>query len=182
LSAYRSAVANPTGSTFVGDRRRAGGLLAPGRTALLRALQQPRSAASLARELGIQRQKLNYHLRVLERAGLVECVEERRKGNCLERIMRATARAYVLDGEIQFRSAEERDACCRELSGIVAALHDRYGEAAPAGSSYRLLVALHPTSPLDGALDGREMDDQRSTGPSSRTGSRTRSGPSTESR
>lgn len=174
-------MADPTGLAFLDDRRNAGGVLAPGRTALLRALRQPRSAASLARELGIQRQKLNYHLRVLERAGLVECVEERRKGNCLERIMQATARAYVLDREIQFRSADERDACCRELSGIVAALHERYAVAAPAGPSYRLLVALHPTSPRERALDGSEMVDDRSTGPTSRTGSRTKSGPSSQS-
>jgi DNA-binding transcriptional ArsR family regulator len=33
----------------------------------------------------------NYHLRALERHALVELVEERRKGNVTERMMRATA-------------------------------------------------------------------------------------------
>jgi hypothetical protein len=32
----------------------------------------------------------------LERHGLVELVEERRKGNCTERVLQATAAAYVI--------------------------------------------------------------------------------------
>lgn len=39
---------------------------------------------------------MNYHLRALERHRLVELVEERRKGNCVERVLRATARSYVI--------------------------------------------------------------------------------------
>jgi DNA-binding transcriptional ArsR family regulator len=39
---------------------------------------------------------VNYHLHALERHGLVELVEERRKGNVNERLMRATAAAYVI--------------------------------------------------------------------------------------
>jgi DNA-binding transcriptional ArsR family regulator len=66
------------------------------RRALLAALDEPDSAAGLARRLGLPRQRLNYHLRALERCGLVELVEERRKGNCTERVVRATARAFVI--------------------------------------------------------------------------------------
>jgi DNA-binding transcriptional ArsR family regulator len=39
---------------------------------------------------------VNYHLRALERHGLVELVAERRKGNVTERLLRATAAAYVI--------------------------------------------------------------------------------------
>jgi len=74
----------------------AAALLHPLRRRILSKLQQGDSAAGLSKRLGIPRQKLNYHLRELEREGLVELVEERRKGNCVERVMRATARAYVL--------------------------------------------------------------------------------------
>ncbi len=70
--------------------------LHPARGALLAALADPDSAAGLGRRLGLPRQRLNYHLRALERLGLVECVEERRKGNCTERILRATARSFVI--------------------------------------------------------------------------------------
>ena len=66
------------------------------RRELLAQLAEPDSAAGLARRLGLPRQRLNYHLRELERVGLVECVEERRKGNCTERLLRATARSYVI--------------------------------------------------------------------------------------
>jgi DNA-binding transcriptional ArsR family regulator len=50
----------------------------------------------LAAQLGLARQKVNYHLRALERHGLVELVEERRKGNFTERVLRATAASYVI--------------------------------------------------------------------------------------
>jgi DNA-binding transcriptional ArsR family regulator len=66
------------------------------RRALLAALVEPQSAAGLARTLGLPRQRLNYHLRELERCGLVALVEERRKGNCTERIVQATARSFVI--------------------------------------------------------------------------------------
>jgi DNA-binding transcriptional ArsR family regulator len=55
--------------------------------------------AGLAQKLGPPRQRLNYHLRALEDAGLVELVEERRKGNCFERVLRATARSFVISPE-----------------------------------------------------------------------------------
>src|SRR5204863_1711132 len=45
---------------------------------------------------GLSRQKVNYHLKALERHGLVELVEERRKGNMTERVLRATAASYVI--------------------------------------------------------------------------------------
>ena len=66
------------------------------RRALLAHLAEPDSAAGLARRLGLPRQLLNYHLRDLEREGLVACVEERRKGNCTERLLRATAKSFII--------------------------------------------------------------------------------------
>jgi DNA-binding transcriptional ArsR family regulator len=70
--------------------------LDPMRARLLAALAEPGSASTLAAKAGISRQRLNYHLRALERHGLVELVEERRKGNCTERVLRATAASYVI--------------------------------------------------------------------------------------
>src|SRR4029450_6327065 len=40
--------------------------------------------------------KVNYHRRALERHGLIELVEERRKGNVTERILRAVAASFVI--------------------------------------------------------------------------------------
>ncbi len=70
--------------------------LDPIRANLLAALSEPGSATTLAGRVGLPRQKVNYHLRALERHGLVELVEERRKGNVTERVLRATASSYVI--------------------------------------------------------------------------------------
>lgn len=73
--------------------------LDPMRQRVLALLTEPDSATGVARRLRLPRQKVNYHLRALEQAGLVELVEERRKGNCTERVMRATAQAFVISPE-----------------------------------------------------------------------------------
>jgi DNA-binding transcriptional ArsR family regulator len=70
--------------------------LDPVRARLLAELAEPGSATTLGRRVGLARQKVNYHLRALERHGLVELVEERRKGNCTERVVQATAASYVI--------------------------------------------------------------------------------------
>jgi len=68
----------------------------PVRARLLAELAEPGSATMLAGRVGLARQKVNYHLRELERHGLVELVEERKKGNVTERVLRATALSYVI--------------------------------------------------------------------------------------
>jgi DNA-binding transcriptional ArsR family regulator len=70
--------------------------LDPIRARLLAELAEPASATMLAARVGLPRQRVNYHLRSLEQHGLVELVEERRKGNCTERLLRATAASYVI--------------------------------------------------------------------------------------
>jgi DNA-binding transcriptional ArsR family regulator len=80
----------------IGDPAAAGISLDPVRARLLAELAEPASATMLAARVGLPRQKVNYHLRALERHGLVELVEERRKGNCTERLLRATAASYVI--------------------------------------------------------------------------------------
>ena len=70
--------------------------LDPIRARLLAELAEPASASTLAPRVGLTRQKANYHLRALERHGLVELVEERRRGNCTERVLQATAASYVI--------------------------------------------------------------------------------------
>jgi hypothetical protein len=47
----------------------------------------------------LARQKVNYHLRELERVGLVTLVEERKVRNTTERIVQATASAYLISPE-----------------------------------------------------------------------------------
>ncbi|WP_157376983.1 winged helix-turn-helix domain-containing protein [Agromyces sp. Root1464] len=70
--------------------------LDPIRSRLLAELAVPNSATALGHRLGLPRQKVNYHLRTLEEHGLIELAEERKKGNVIERVMRATASSYVI--------------------------------------------------------------------------------------
>lgn len=70
--------------------------LAPIRRRILAALTDPASAAGLAEQLGMPRQKIGYHLNALEAAGLVRLAGERRKRGFTERLFVA-ARNYVLD-------------------------------------------------------------------------------------
>lgn len=77
------------------DRLRVG--LSPIRRRLLERLRQPASATQLASELAMGRQRVNYHLRALEKARLVDLVEERQRRGCVERILLARAQAFIVD-------------------------------------------------------------------------------------
>jgi DNA-binding transcriptional ArsR family regulator len=82
--------------TVIDDPAAAEVSLDPVRARLLAELVEPASASMLADRVGLARQKVNYHLKALERHGLIELVEERRKGNMTERVLRATAASYVI--------------------------------------------------------------------------------------
>jgi DNA-binding transcriptional ArsR family regulator len=90
--------------------------LDPIRARLLAELAVPGSASTLAVKVGLARQKVNYHLRALERHGLVELVEERRKGNMTERVMRATAASYVISPAALHAVAPDPDRAPDQLS------------------------------------------------------------------
>ena len=70
--------------------------LDPVRARLLAALAEPGSAATLAVQTGLSRQKVHYHLRALENHKLVRQVAERRWGGLTERLFAATAASYVI--------------------------------------------------------------------------------------
>lgn len=93
-------------------------LLEPTRLKLMGVLGEPTSAAELARKTGEPRQRINYHLKELERVGLVKLVEERRKGNCVERIVQAAASAYVVS-----------PAVLGALGGDASSVRDKFSSA-----------------------------------------------------
>src|SRR3954468_3697832 len=98
------------------DPAAAGVSLDPVRARLLAALTTPGSATTLAAQVGLTRQKVNYHLRALERHGLVELVEERRKGNMTERVLRATAASYLISPAALSAVAPDPDRSPDQLS------------------------------------------------------------------
>ena len=70
--------------------------LDPKRARLLSEMAEPVSAATLAARIGLPRQKVNYHLRALEKHGLVQIAGERKWGGLTERRLVATARSYLI--------------------------------------------------------------------------------------
>lgn len=71
-------------------------VLDPTRARILEALVEPGSATTVARTLGLSRQKVNYHMRTLEDHDLVRLYEERPRRGLTERVMIARARSYVV--------------------------------------------------------------------------------------
>lgn len=73
----------------------------PERRRLLAALaEKPDSAAGLAERLGDSRQRVNYHVRALEAAELIELAEERPRRGLTERIYRPVGRRFAVDPSI----------------------------------------------------------------------------------
>ncbi|NJO33254.1 MAG: helix-turn-helix transcriptional regulator [Rhodospirillales bacterium] len=74
--------------------------LDPARSRLLAELQEPASAATLATRLGLKRQGINYHLRMLEEHGLIKVADTRTWGGLTERLMVASAASYAVSPEV----------------------------------------------------------------------------------
>jgi len=110
----------------------AAALLNPDRVRVLTALATPASAAGIASRVHMTRQRVNSHLRELEKAGLVELVEERRKGNCTERVVRASARSYLISPEVLGtlgvavppESARDKFSAAYLMTAVAGALRD----------------------------------------------------------
>jgi DNA-binding transcriptional ArsR family regulator len=131
----------PQPLALVHATEQAAALLQPTRLRMVEALVRPDSAAGVARRLGMPRQLVNYHLRQLEAAGLVELMEERSQGSRNERILRARARSYLIApealGEVAADPARVADrfsaayllAAAARLIGQLGAVLDRAGGA-----------------------------------------------------
>jgi DNA-binding transcriptional ArsR family regulator len=91
-------------STAIPGAETASTLFSPARLRILEQLGEPDTAAGVARRLQLPRQKVGYHMRELEQAGLLELVEERRQDNCLGRADGARPgdgfRLRAADGEL----------------------------------------------------------------------------------
>jgi DNA-binding transcriptional ArsR family regulator len=91
-----NTTASPEPVAILDDAERVAAVLSPIRRRILESFDAPQSATALARRFGLPRQKLNYHLRELEREGFLELAEERQRRGCVERCLRPTARAYLI--------------------------------------------------------------------------------------
>jgi len=116
LSVHNPLMSAPASLQLVQTSSAAAAILSPARLRILELLESPDSAAGLARRLSLPRQQVNYHLRELEREGFVELFEERRKGNCVERVLRAKARAYLLSPAVLGNLSANPDHIADKLS------------------------------------------------------------------
>ena len=85
---------------MVQDAGQAALLAAPLRRRILASLTEPGSATTIARSLGLARQKVAYHLRRLEAGGYVELVREQQRRGCVERIVRRTTQYLVVSQDV----------------------------------------------------------------------------------
>ena len=92
---------------------------------MLSALRVPGSATTVAAAIGETRQKVNYHLRALEQLGLVRLVEDRPRRGLTERVVVASARAYVMSPDVLGDSAVDPGSTDRLSSNYVIALAAR---------------------------------------------------------
>lgn len=117
--------------------------LDPIRAAILEALDEPASAATVAAKVGLTRQKANYHLKALEAHGLVELAEERAWGGITERLLRRTARHLVVAPDVLQGAPLEPEAVADRLS-----------------SAYLVAVSARTVSEV-GAIASRETGRRR---------------------
>ncbi|MGB7860585.1 MAG: helix-turn-helix domain-containing protein [Acidimicrobiia bacterium] len=90
------------------------------RRLILENLDEPGSATGLATKLDTSRQRVNYHLRTLEAAGLVELVGTRQRRGFTERIVRRSADVVLVDPSA-FAGVSLTRGDAAGLSGVVAA-------------------------------------------------------------
>lgn len=123
--------------------------LAPIRRRILAALIEPASAAGLAEQLDMPRQKIGYHLKALEDAGLIRLAGERKKRGFTERLFVAAER-YVLDPALlapadpDVVEAQDRHAASHLIHTASAMVRDvaRMREAADAEGARLLTLTV----------------------------------------
>lgn len=82
----------------------------PVRVAILDAMREPSTAAAVARVVGQSRQNVAYHVRELERVGLLRHVGQRRNGNFIEQSYVAVADTFVISPACTWGDARPRAA------------------------------------------------------------------------
>ena len=123
--------AAPSAIESVRDPDRVGALVEhPLRLAILRAAAEPRSATEIAAGLGIPRQRVNYHIGRLRRAGFLVAAERLRRRGLFEQRYRASARAYLVDAAALGPVAAQADRVEDRLSAeyLVALAAQMQGE------------------------------------------------------
>lgn len=152
-------------------RARAAVLLHPLRLRILTHAAAPVSASEIAARLGLARQKVNYHVRQLARAGFLRRAGRRRKRNMVEQRYVATARGYVLTPDVLGPLAPDRGriadrmsaahllALAAQVQSEVAAVEHRAGRAGKRFATLSLAADVRFTSAEQRARFARALED-----------------------
>ncbi|HWA16558.1 MAG TPA: helix-turn-helix domain-containing protein [Gemmatimonadales bacterium] len=147
----------------------AASLLDPVRREILAALQEPGSATSVAHRLGLPRQRLGYHIRQMEEAGLLRHVGNRRRGNFIERLLQASARSYFLPPRLlgalgtdpkqvsDKASSAYQVAVAAEIASTVATMREAAAQAGKRLPTLTMQVDVRFASPADQKAFGDEL-------------------------
>ena len=112
----------------VNDPRAAAMLAAPLRQRILEALEEPGSASTVARTLGIARQLAAYHVRQLESHGFVELVRKEQRRGCTERILRRKAQYLVASPSVLSPGMDPRKLKDKFAASYLIALASRMAQ------------------------------------------------------
>lgn len=116
------------------DRSRVAVLMEhPLRLAIVHAASAPGSATEIAAGLGVSRQRVNYHIGRLRRAGFLVPAGRRKRRGFIEQRYAATAQGYVVDskalGPVGVRVDQVQDRLSADyLVALSAQLQDELGE------------------------------------------------------
>ena len=117
---------------YIEDVNQAMTLLKPIRLEILKRLDEPRTCPELADYFDESPQKVYYHVKALENAGLVDKVGERRVRGVVEGHYQASARAYWLApklvGQIGGARAAQDQLSLRVLLELAEEVHDDIGK------------------------------------------------------
>lgn len=118
--------------------------LSPLRRQLLGLLDEPASATELATKLGMARQRINYHLSVLERQGLIQLAEVRQRRGFQERRFRRTGTFVLAPDLLGGVRAEDTAPDDMSAEAVVAAATDAIRAVGALAASGR----PHPTATM----------------------------------
>jgi DNA-binding transcriptional ArsR family regulator len=117
---------------YIEDVNQAMTLLKPIRLEILQRLDEPRTCTELAEYFDETPQKIYYHVKALESAGLAEKIEERRVRGTVEGYYQASARSYWLApklvGQIGGAQVAQDQLSLRMLLELAEEVHDDIGK------------------------------------------------------
>ncbi|WNB90782.1 helix-turn-helix domain-containing protein [Bacillus sp. NEB1478] len=93
---------------IVSEPEQAAALLHPVRSEIISLLKEPRSATELSKQMNDSAQKVNYHLKTLEKAGLVVRAGTRNVRNLVEVLYRSVGKSFLLSDSLGLSQEQVR--------------------------------------------------------------------------